>query len=946
MKKGTTLFFAIIVAMAMATSCVSSENIHRMVEKQEYQKLRNLMFEEGINPDYVNEEGITPTQLAIQLGHIDIVEFLLGIGADPNFQDAKGESPLFHAVQVGSIEAIETLFRIPETQIDLPNKDGNTALRSALEQDQYAIAELLVAKGANIFHANLNGQTPAEYAILKGETAYKVVATPENVKKEQDDTSLISLATKLGLPKTVADLIDKGSPVQFGKINGENLLEYALLQAKDPRFAEITILFAEKGVKILAKEFAYIDYYVNAPRTAGFYSQGGFPLHKAAAAGHLGFVQYFKERDFDIDKKDDNAISALNTALQAKQYDVARYLIEEKGDVNSRTPLGDTPLTLVLKDKENKPNDLAQLIINAGSEINIQNYWGSSPLLLAIQNDFSFETISMLFDEKGSSAIARNNDGVTPLHAAIAVGNKAVIQKVLEIDNNINAVDNAGNTPFFMAVARGFEFLSWFIDNMNVYTKDEKGNSILHLAIQRNSDPDLIKLLLVKGIPLNQKNINGDTPFILAVRNNNTEISTLLLEAGADLFIENKNKQNPMSIALTQPWNAEGSWVSSEKFINARDFAGNTPLHWAVNYDRMDVAQQILALGTNINQMNNYGRTPLHSAILKENRDMITLLIEKGANTNARDYAGNTVYHYMVTNDSVALVDLFKPYNIDLNTANIYGKTPLHEAIIRNSVDMTKMLLENQASVHAKDNFGRTPVHFAATSGNLAILQLLKIAEAPFSQRDNEGQTPLHNGVASNQQAVTTYLVCNDADIYAANSLGETPISNVLKSNDITEWFVDSIIVNKPDNKGRYPIHIATIEKASPDTVRTLIEKGAKINLKDMEGKTPLSYAMELESLEVAQILIANGADIFSPDKRGTTPFDIAIRGGEKTLDWFINRSNITYTDNQGNTPLHHAAIDHNNSLYQYLIKRGASPSVFNKDGYTPDAILQMAPMQ
>jgi len=938
MKRKIPQIITILLATVIALSMVSATNLHKMVEKKQYKKLRNLMFDDSIDPNIRNEEGKTPLQVAIELGYADIVDFLLSIKADPDATDNEGNSALFYAVIVNSVEMTQSLLN-NQADINAQNKSGDTPLIKAVNKNKKKIIALLREKGADIFIKNSKGESAVTIAAQKGVQSLNLLVDDSNINQESEDGhTFLSVAIEAGLNKSVSHLLEMGADPKLGLIEGISNVEYSFRQSQKSNFAKIAIQLVEKGMEVPDSQFDYINYFVNSPKIAGFYSRGGFPLHKATAAGHKGFVKYFLDEGFDPNKKDEHALSCLNLAIENGNYLIARMLIDSKAEINSRTPQGDSPLMLLLKtDVDVK---LATGLIKRGAEINIRNYWGASPLLLAIMNNYPVATIQSIIS-KGANITIRNNDGLTPLHAAIKRGDKQIISLFLDKNANINAIDNYGNTPFKMAIEKGSEFLSWFTDNINIMTKDDSGDSLLHIAISMDSDIDTIKLLLVKGIPLNQKNLSGDTPFIIALKRQNVEISKLLLDSGADLFIENKEKNTPMSIALAQPWK-DNSWLLTDNFLKAKDHAGNTPLHWAVNAEKLDAALSLITLGADINVMNNFGRTPLHKAILKQDNNMIKLLFNYDVDTNIRDHAGNTAYHYIVYNNSTELLKLFEGKGMDLNGANIYGKTPLHEAVSRDAIEITKALLDQGADVHIRDNWGRTAAHDAAAAGNMKAMRALLRKNASYTTRDNGGQTPLHYAVKNNRKSVSRYLLNIGADIYAADKNGTTPIDMVLSDLTVMEWFIDGGIVNLPDNKGRYPLHIALEKKAPFEIILSLVEKGASLSTKDMRGETALHYAMRNRDYESAKMFIDHNANIFALNKDGDSPLSLASKESEEVLNWFINSQNLNSTDNQGNTALHIAAIERNTILYDYLIKRGISDSIVNKDGYSAKQLLQM----
>jgi len=56
-----------------------------------------------------------------------------------------------------------------------------------------------------------------------------------------------------------------------------------------------------------------------------------------------------------------------------------------------------------------------------------------------------------------------------------------------------------------------------------------------------------------------------------------------------------------------------------------------------------------------------------------------------------------------------------------------------------------------------------------------------------------------------------------------------------------------------------------------------MINKGAKLNIVDERGRTPLHHVVaEGQSLEMVSCLLRNGADLGDCDNEGLTPFELA----------------------------------------------------------------------
>lgn len=128
--------------------------------------------------------------------------------------------------------------------------------------------------------------------------------------------------------------------------------------------------------------------------------------------------------------------------------------------------------------------------------------------------------------------------------------------------------------------------------------------------------------------------------------------------------------------------------------------------------------------------------------------------------------------------------------------------------------------------------------------------------------------------------------------------------------------------------------------------VRLLVEKhGANVNVKDVYGRTPLmltSMVDEDSGAKMAKIFITAGSNVGLRDNMGRTALAMACMAGrEKIVDEILRKDilNMTDGDNDGNTPLHHAASSGNPKVVKLLsdifVKFGLDIDIRNKLGYT-----------
>lgn len=138
--------------------------------------------------------------------------------------------------------------------------------------------------------------------------------------------------------------------------------------------------------------------------------------------------------------------------------------------------------------------------------------------------------------------------------------------------------------------------------------------------------------------------------------------------------------------------------------------------------------------------------------------------------------------------------------------------------------------------------------------------------------------------------------------------------------------------------EGRKLIHIAAAGK-SVGTVALLIEKGADVNAKIDNGRTPI---YEVNNIEVAKYLMGVGADIGAKTDSGGTPLILAVWEGKnrEIVDLFINeikkkKLDINEKSNYGITALHYSGF-HDAEIAKLLIDNGADPNIVDKLGKTP----------
>jgi ankyrin repeat protein len=346
--------------------------------------------------------------------------------------------------------------------------------------------------------------------------------------------------------------------------------------------------------------------------------------------------------------------------------------------------------------------------------------------------------------------------------------------------------------------------------------------------------------------------------------------------------------------------------------LNQRDGLRRTPLWYAVEYHKPDVAMLLLDHNTeqkSTADTDNSGGVGTFLAAVENNYEkVVEHLLKCGSKINDTDERGETALQVAARCGHGNLVQLLLKSHADVNAADPNGRTALHEAAILNSERGKKIredLLSHGASqnVDARDVDGRTPLHEAAVAGAQdAVLDLLQRG-ADINAKDNTRRGVLHIAIdeAHNESIdlleMVELLLAKDVDpnatdathftaMHKATEKGyERVVEQLLKSGTIID--VDAL-----DNDSRTALHIAA-SRGLRMAVSSLILAGASVEKQDSKRQTPLH-----EALKRAAYLNRRSIDW------------IGFLMGENDL----GRRVLTQQDIDGNTPLH-VAIMHNAKL-------------------------------
>ena len=215
---------------------------------------------------------------------------------------------------------------------------------------------------------------------------------------------------------------------------------------------------------------------------------------------------------------------------------------------------------------------------------------------------------------------------------------------------------------------------------------------------------------------------------------------------------------------------------------------GWSPLHLAVDRDRIDVARALLDHGANVDALApNYFAMDIRLELTRPERPSVTplhfacgggrggyyscnnrgyrlaaarLLVERGANLSARTDKGDTPLRLAIANGKAdratcaKLVELFLTHGAPVDEVR-HRQTLLHDAAsLFPAIDVVRLLVAHGAELDSRGWEGKTPLACACQRpSSLEIVKCLVENGADIDLANDHGRTPLHYAMDSRNGA-------------------------------------------------------------------------------------------------------------------------------------------------------------------------------------------------
>jgi ankyrin len=441
-------------------------------------------------------------------------------------------------------------------------------------------------------------------------------------------------------------------------------------------------------------------------------------------------------------------------------------------------------------------------LIGQKVDVNVPGQDGTPALHWAVRVD-DIDTAKLLLGA-GAQSTLPNRYGLTPLAIAASNGNAAMIGVLIDAGADVNAPDPAGETPLMNATRVGrIDAITTLLDRgATVDATDETFQQTALMVAVRENHPDVVKLLIARGASVNAKTRTGRSPaWVLPNSVPGFGHGIGIVRGG----LPARGSRAPIPGAMT-------------------------PLLYAARDGRMDIVRMLLDAGADINQRDANDIPPLITAITNNHPDVARFLIDRGADIKAVDWYGRTPLWAAVETrnmdvDNATFINSIDrvPYLELIQVLLDRGADP--NARTKEVPPIRRDFLRITGSLSWVDFTGQTPFLTAALAGDLTVMKLLLKHGADPNIATFSGTTPLMAAAGVNWVFDQTF--------------DEGPAALLETVKFCVELGMD---VNAVNSMGLTALHGAA-NRGSDEIIRYLVQQGARLDIKDAEGRTPMTWA-------------------------------------------------------------------------------------------------------
>ncbi len=414
-----------------------------------------------------------------------------------------------------------------------------------------------------------------------------------------------------------------------------------------------------------------VDQGVDVNQTA---PDGATALHWAVHRNDAGLVDLLLEAGADVSAKNRYGVQPISLGAENGNADILEVLLEAGANPNAALPEGETVLMTAAR-TGNAAAIRVLLVRGADPNLRDSFRGQTALMWAAARNNadavHALAELGADVDAKTETAVRPPNGnrlfyaspptGFTALLFAARSGHIDAVQVLLAAGADVNDTLSDGQSALVVAVANAnWELADYLLDRGADPNLAGAGWNALHQLVRTRrmntgfgfpgpipsgsiDSIDVLRKMITVGGDVNARmttngmkdgqrnrlNRLGATPFFLAAKVTDTEAMRVLLDAGADATIPSADGTTPLmvasGVAIWNPGEDGGSLPGQEdevleavrlclehgNDINAANYRGMTALHGAAFRGANNVAEYLVAQGSDLDARTERGYSPL-----------------------------------------------------------------------------------------------------------------------------------------------------------------------------------------------------------------------------------------------------------------------------------------------------------------------------------------------
>ncbi|KAJ8674380.1 hypothetical protein QAD02_005642 [Eretmocerus hayati] len=674
--------------------------------------------------------------LASEVGFLEIVKYLVSLGADINVEDSLDLKPIHHAAQKAHKDVVE-YFVNQGMGINVCNSMNQTLLFYAKDKNHQELVEYLLANGIDIHSTDSMGVTALHMAVSQGnEELIKLLlekgacfdALDFHQKKPIKYSNDKKVVQRLALTEELFEIVKKNNVNAAKKL----IESGAVVNAKNAELVTALHLASQKGNEEMVKLLLMNGADINAPDT-----QSKTPLHYATKNSHLETIKFLLTAGAIYNAA---TVSGQTPSGLAKNSDILK-IFKLINETFQKVKDGDPKIVKDLM--KIRDRSIVKAVMGA------TNKEGETLIAFAEKNNFpkinqlknviaDEETLLMTLGQLLNQT--ENYDG------AIESFTEVVETRKSELGPN-NPSTFEAEMQLAVAMYKKEKYPEAWKMFSSLYKKQKtklgenhkstlKTRSYMALVLYRQQNFDE-SLKIFEDVYPKQKSI--------------------LQPDDADLLETETHMANTLTSLVARLMAKQGKRIGAAQLFN--ECLGPDKAKLGASHPHVKTAEAFfesfkLALRMSgeigmLEEVNNFGET-LKTAVLMNDAGTVGIFIENGGDLNSRYEDGTTILHWAVQKGNIVIVNMILDAGANITLASNKGNTPLHTAVAGNLKEIVEILLKHAASHQFNDfpnikttNSGSTALHVACKKGNFDIVQLLLQYGAVYNIKNNKKEKPV-----------------------------------------------------------------------------------------------------------------------------------------------------------------------------------------------------------